>query len=61
MTDTLRAYLEAHRQGDAVRNAAAFRRIAAHLSKSGRADPSGNTAVTFLKCAERCDRIAQEK
>ena len=60
MTNTLRAYLAAHRQGDAVRNAATFRRIAAHL-EAGRRDPSGNTAATFLKCAERCDRIAQEK
>ena len=60
MTDTLRAYLEAHRQEDAARNAAAFRRIAAHL-EAGRRDPSGNSAATFRKAAERCDRIAQEK
>lgn len=45
---------------NATRNAAAFRRIAAHLNATGRQDASGNTARTFEACAKRCDRIASE-
>lgn len=55
MDATLRAYLDAHKAEDNARNAATMRRIAAHLEESGRVDPSGNTAATFRKAADRLD------
>lgn len=57
MDANLRAYLDAHKVENAARNAAAFRRIAAHLD-AGHRDPSGNSSATFRKCAERLERIA---
>ena len=56
----LRQSLADHQNENATRNAAAFRRIAAHLKATGREDASGNTARTFEACAERSERIAQE-
>lgn len=45
--------VEAYRAETAARNRASLLAIAEHLSTSGRADPSGNTAATFRRAAAR--------